>query len=455
MPTLKLTDKAVQAARAEPGTRLELWDSSTPGLCLRVSDSGRKVWVYRYRTEDGRQPRLTLGAYSTAFGLADARSAAAKLRVEVQEGNDPSGDRRKRKTTLKAEPLKTFGDLADAFIKASQSGEWRPRSKKKRERTIRDEQGILRRHVLEPLGDLRLEEIDRKLVRDLLRRMAARGIGAQTNRTHAVIRQVFAYGVAEERLSVNPAAGIPPQADEAPRDRVLSDVELRALWLALEQPNGLRKPAQKGSTETKPLYLGRAMAIAVQLCAILLQRRQEIAGMRIDELNLDRALWTIPAGRMKGGRVHIVPLPPRAVALIQEAIAMARREAGEEPTYVFPGARGAHKPIRPDSLTHAMRDIMAALSLKNASPHDLRRTGATNLVSERLGVAPFLVSKVLGHHSDTGGAAAVTLAHYALHDYAAEKRRALEAWEALLLAIVGELELTSNVVRFEAQSAIR
>jgi integrase len=317
---------------------------------------------------------------------------------------------------------------------------------------VRDERAILKRHARPVLGELRLEEIERTTIRNLLRKMSAKGIGAQTNRTHAVIRQVFAYALGEERLTVNPAAGLPPQADEAPRDRVLTDAELKALWGGLLAPIGLKKPARKDSTETVPLYVGRPLAIAVQLCALLLQRRNEIAGMSLGELDLDRGVWTIPAARMKGGQAHVVPLPPKAVELIREAIELAKDGRDKSPPVVFPGARDPEVPIRPDSVTHAMRDIMAALDLKNASPHDLRRTGATNLASERLAVAPFIVSKVLGHRSDLGGAAAVTLAHYALHDYAPEKRRALEAWEGLLLEIVGEAAKPSNVVAIGARA---
>lgn len=454
MATVKLTDKAVAAAKAEGGKRLELWDATTPGLCLRVTEAGRKVFVYRYRTEDGRQPRLTLGVYTpTAFGLSDAREAAARIRVQVQDGNDPAGEKKRRRVLARSQPIKTFNDLADAFLEASESGQWRPRNKKKRERTIKDERAILLRHARPALGDLRVEEIDRTTIRNLLRKMVARGIGAQTNRTHAVIRQAFAYAVAEERLTVNPAAQLAPQADEAPRDRVLTDAELRALWAALKSPAGLVKPPKKEGGASTTVYVGRPLAIAVQLCALLLQRRNEIAGMALAELDLDNAVWTIPAARMKGGQAHVVPLPPKAVELIREAILLAKEGRKEAPPVVFPGARDTAKSIRPDSVTHVMRDVMAAIGLKNASPHDLRRTGATNLASERLAVAPFVVSKVLGHRSDHGGAAAVTFAHYALHDYAPEKRRALEAWESLLLEVVGERVRPGNVVQMERVAA--
>lgn len=444
MATVKLTDKSVVSAKAKAGQRLELWDSSTPGLCLRVTGSS-KVFVYRYRTEDGRQPRLTLGDYSPAFTLADAREAAQRARVQVRAGGDPAEERRRGRALAKAQPLKTFNDLADAFLLASERGEWRPRGKTKRDRTIRDERGILRRHARPVLGELRLEAIDRHAIRGLLRSMAAASIGAQTNRTHAVIRQVLAYGVAEERLTVNAAAGLARVAEEKPRSRVLSDDELAALWSGLNNPAELRLPPQDGKNEGAKVHVSRPVAIALQLCGLLLQRRGEVAGMRLDELDLEQRTWTIPAARMKGGASHLVPLSARAVELVKEALTLAAEGREKRPPVVFPGRGDPTRGVHPDTLSHAMQDVVRALSLKPATPHDLRRTGATNMTSERLAIIPFVVSRVLAHRTDTGGAAAVTLAHYALHDFTPEKRRALEGWEDLLLVIVGERAKPSNV----------
>jgi hypothetical protein len=245
MATVKLTEKGIVAARAPAGTRTEIWDSVTPGLCLRITEGGKKVFVLRYRAEDGRQPRLTLGAYSQAFGLADARAAAARFKVDVQAGRDPAGERRQRIATARAQPLKTFSDLVEDYFRACENGYWRPRSKKKKAKTIEAERAILQRHAMKSLGHLRLEEINKTVLRQLLRNMLDRGIRVQTNRTHAVIRQAFAYAVSEERLGMNPAAGIKPMADERPRDRVLNDAELKALWAALESPGDLRAPERR------------------------------------------------------------------------------------------------------------------------------------------------------------------------------------------------------------------
>lgn len=100
MPKLNavnLTERMVQSARATPGGRLELWDARSPGLCLRISESGSRSWVVRYRTRDGRQPRLTLGPAEPALGglsLEEARDLAHDVRREARRGGDPAARQR-------------------------------------------------------------------------------------------------------------------------------------------------------------------------------------------------------------------------------------------------------------------------------------------------------------------------------------------------------------------------
>jgi integrase len=196
-------------------------------------------------------------------------------------------------------------------------------------------------------------------------------------------------------------------------------------------------PPAKGQKEGQRLTVSRPMRIALQLATLLLVRRSEVAGMRTAELNLDQKTWLIPGERMKGGLPHLVLLPPEAVALIKEALVLAKGALKDQPATVFPSPRDATKSIRPDSVTHAMVGLCSALGIPPAAPHDLRRTGSSALTSERIGVSPFIRSQVLGHRSDAGGGAAVSMAHYDVNTYATEKRRALEAWEALVLKIVG------------------
>jgi hypothetical protein len=255
MTTKKLDDKTIAAIKAEDGKRIEVWDEQTRGLCLRVSSAGgvqRKVWVWRYRTPDGRQPRLRLGEYGDSKGLRWARLRVGVLKAQVEEGGDPAGEKRRAKAEEKAETLRTFDDLADAYLTACANGLWKPRKKQKRDRTINDERAILKRYVRPELGKKPLNEIDRAAVRSVLRKMILRKIGAQTNRTHAVIRQCFSYAVSEDRLLTNPATGFAPLADEAPRSRIMSDEELSLIWSTLVSPAGLRVPPRKENPEARP-----------------------------------------------------------------------------------------------------------------------------------------------------------------------------------------------------------
>lgn len=443
MPTEKLTDKRVATVKAPAGERLELWDELTSGLCLRVSEN-KKVWICRYRTDDDRQRRLTLGEYSGTHGLKWARGEVEELRVRVRKGEDPAGDRQRQKAVARSEPIKTFNDLIDAYLVACERGHYRPKRKQKREGTLEGERAVLARNVRPALGAMRIEDIAKSNVRKLLNDMLDRGIGAQTNKTHALIRQVFNYGIFSERCETNPAALIAKPASDRPRERVLTDDELKVLWGTMQRwPNDLRLPG-KGRMPGKRVYAKRGTRIAVQLAMILLVRRREVAGMRRSELDLDQATWTIPAGRGKSSRTEIVPLPPHAVSLIREALVLSAAAPGGPGDPGFPSPRSRDKPMGEGAVTHLMHLVVAALGLRQLSPHDLRRTGATAMASERLGIMPIVISRVLGQANDTSGAAAVTLVHYALHSYMPEKRRALSAWEKLLLEIVGERSLTPS-----------
>jgi len=449
MATLLLTDKAVTGAKAGPKQRLELWDTHTPGLCLRVS-GGTKAWVVRYRA-NGKQRRFVLGdapvrAGDPGMALADARiKAASILRAAKREGADPAGERLRSRAEAKAQPIKTFNDLADAYLQACRNGEWKPRGKRQSPRTIKDAEESLDRYVRPELGELPLGDISRVTVRKMLRGLVARGIGAQANKAVGVVGRIYAYAIAEwegRLVAVNVATGL-PREPETPRTRILSDVELKALWGALLDPSGLSLPPEVEGGKPTPVYLSRSMAILLQLAMLLLQRRGELAGMMLSELNLEQALWLIPAERMKGRRPHLVPLPPAAVALIREAVRLAQEaqpKEGARPNDfpIFPSPRDRARAIRPGTVTHALAPIMKALAIEKASVHDIRRTGSTIMTSERLGISPFIRSRVLSHLTETGGGAQVSAKHYDPNPYIAEKRAALAAWEGLLLDIVAE-----------------
>ncbi|MEP6968049.1 MAG: integrase arm-type DNA-binding domain-containing protein [Pseudomonadota bacterium] len=446
-----LTDRFCEGVKPTPSRQAAYYDAKITGLEFRVSAEGRKVWSLRYRLSDGRQRRMTLGTFPV-MDLARARGEAMAALARVAKGEDPAAKKREANLAAKADPIKTFGDLIAAYFAASQSGEWKPKGRPKRASTLGDERRNYRVHIEPTWATKALDDINKAAVKALLRSLMAKGLGARVNRTQALIRQAFAYAIAEERVETNPVLGITRLAQERTRTRILSDDEQATLWKALANPDDLRFPAAEGIQGDR-VYVGRRMAIIVQLAMLLLQRRSEIAGMMASELNLDQGTWLIPAERMKSGRPHTVPLPSRAVGLIKEArqladVEMSRRAKAERrrpnDTPLFPGQRDPENPIRGDSVTHSFRDIAKAIGLQGASLHDLRRIGSTALTSERLGCTHFIRSQVLGH-ADAGGGAAVSSEHYDRNTYLPEKRAALTAWEGLLLEIVGEVTRLSSV----------
>jgi integrase len=449
MAKARLTDRMVALAKAEAGERLELWDSLTPGLALRVSDQGRKVWVVRYRTVDGRQPRFTLGTYP-GLELKEARELARTAAKDARGGDDPAARRRLAGAAAKAQPIKTLTDLAECYFAACESGEWQPKERKKRASTLAEERGRWRRHLKGELGGERVEDITPDAIRKLLRAIVAKGHGVTSNRVRSLLRQMFNFAIAEERVILNPVAKVRPLGTEQARGRVLSDAEIKTAWRSIIDPSELRKPAEESSGGPERVYIGPAVSIALRLLLLTMTRRAEVAGMRLDELDLAQAAWTIPGSRTKNGQPLFVPLSPDALALINEALQLVRLrpDANSDPSpFVFPSPRTSQKPITPGSLSHALRELRIALGGPRFTPHDFRRAGATLMTGERLGISPFLVGRILNHTTERGGAAAVTVTHYALNEYAAEKRRALQAWADLLAEIVGTRPATSNVAR--------
>jgi integrase len=431
------------------GRQVAYPDHDIRGLELRVSGDGRKTWSYRYWTKTGRRGRVTLGVHSREFGLSEARAAARKAQVAVDEGGDPAMAGRLAKIEAATEHLRTFGDLAGAYFADTERGRYRP----KRATSLANEKAVYRVHIEPALSRFPLESINRRLIKGALMRMLDRGVTSQAVRAQAVIRQMLTYAVNEERLQFNCISDMAPVAPSKARLRVYSDAELKAIWNGVRHPETLAVPGERAAKrrDGSDIQIGRPMRIAIQLAFVLLQRRSEVLGMAKSELDLSHRLWTIPAERMKGKRTHIVPLSSWAVELIEEAIDIA--EVRNSP-YVFPGKNKPNQPMRGPSMNWAFNAVLWALEIEDGTLHDLRRTGSTLMTSERLSVSPFIRSKVLAHY-DAGGGAQVSATRYDANTYVREKREALEKWQALLRRIVGiETSAVGQAMRFDAVPGI-
>ena len=426
---ISFTDAFVRSkAIARNGTRTSYFDRETPGLELRVAASGVKAWAFRYRDVAGRTRRHSLGQYP-AISLKDARELAFDARRSVSRGGDPQAEKQTAIAEAKAQRVRTVGDLVEEYLAVMVI--------RNRASTIAVDRQRMKTHILPKLKNVPMERVTRTQVRELINDIGARGHGVTANRVAALIGRLYRFANNHLDMTLqNPAKGLQNNFKEKSRERVLSDSELKGLWTALDNPVDAPSP------------LSESMALCLKLCGLTLQRAGEVCGIHQSEIDLVQRVWVIPSSRSKNKREHIVPLSDPAMRVVERAL-----EHNILSSFLFPSPRsaedGSHGSITRHAVTRAMARLVAALEIPKAGPHDLRRTGATNITSERIGMPRFIVSLVLGHISETGGVTGV----YDRNAYLAEKRRALDAWGKLVAEICGNETEGSlkNIIEFQVR----
>ena len=358
-----------------------MWDAAHPGFGIRVWPSGRKTWAIRYHV-GRRVRRLTLGPYTT-LSLADARELAREKQRVVLRGGDPAEEKVQRRKA------KTVGELAELYI---------AKHAKPKKRSWKQDDWLLSAEVLPKWKHRAASGITRADVRERVTDVFDDGRAILANRLRALLHKMFSFAVAHDIVEVNPVTNTERPGAEQQRDRVLSSDEIRTLWAALEK---------------QPLE----MRAVFQLRLLTAQRGGEVVNMRWSDLDLDGAMWTIPAEHAKNKLAHRVPLSTAALKILEDikATVEAERLAREvrtgkpapKPVFVLEGARGARQ----------RREAASTFDLTDFRGHDLRRTAASMMTSA--GVSRLVVSKVLNHVER--GVTAV----YDRHSYDAEKRDAL------------------------------
>lgn len=417
------TDRQLSALRPAE-TKYDVAVADSRGLGLRVYPTGAKVFGYRYTSTSGARRRLVLGAYPD-LSLAEARAKAAALRVEVREGGDPAGERAAEKE--KARTGETLNDLAEAYWAAAEQGLHGGRRRPKSLETIAKERSNWMRHVAPRVGDVRLEQARRRDFKELMKSLVRETKLAPATLADigGLVHSVLAYGVLEERLEYNPAAGQTRPLAVQSRDRVIRDDALAViLRAAIRASSGCEAEAR----EDPGARMGPTVGLAVQLVIHSLTRRAEVAGARRDEIDRSAMQWVIPAARAKARHVHIVPLTASMLRIIEAAEAL---HPGSK--YIFPSIGPEMEHLDPHTITRAFARIVARHKLPHGSPHDVRRSGATTLIGQ-YGVRRHIAGLLLGHTVKEG--AAVTSV-YDRYSYVPEKRAALQIWEQHLVRLVG------------------
>jgi integrase len=384
--TYRLTDAL--ARKALPPTRGQtfFWDSDVKGFALRITPGGAKSFVLDYRA-DGRQRRITLGAYPD-WSVQAARRAAKDFKKKVDQGDDPMEER----DAKRAAP-----NLLDLWQRYE--AEHLPR---KAARAQADERSMWQKIILPRLGKLKLSAIDHAAVDALHRDITTiRSAPVRANRVIEVLRGAFNLAIRWKWCEHNPAFGV-RRNPEQPRHRYLDKAEIAALARALNE-----HPEQSSANAIKLMMLTGA-------------RRGEVLGATWAMFDLQNGLWTKPSAHTKQRRLHRVPLNGPALRLLKElkeaAAGKTSKNSGLLSPYVFPGTDG--KPLTDVKRTWASVCTKAGLTEqvvkrrdgkvvkgKSGNPititqpsvrmHDLRHSFASILVSA--GASLPLIGQMLGH----------------------------------------------------------
>ncbi|WP_033924857.1 tyrosine-type recombinase/integrase [Sphingomonas sp. 35-24ZXX] len=402
-----LTDAKLKGLKPPVTGQVELSDAQVPGLRARISPRGSITFIIRKRIGD-RVRNITVGRYGERFGIAAARKHARTILSDIEAGKDP--------TTALASQKRT--GAAGGTIRAL----WPAYKASKADlRSIGEVERIFDRYILPALGDRMADAVTRADVSAAIDKIAETA-PVMGRAVHAQLSAFYSWAMPRlDRLPSNPCRDAGRPAKPKARDRVLTDDELRALWL---------------EAEAQPLPWGAA----VKLLVLTGQRRSEVFEAEWPEFDLDAGVWTIPAARAKNGAAHIVPLSGDALAVLS---AIPRTDGSDR---VFPAAGNADNSA--SGISKAVNRYRTAIDKALCREggdrwtlHDIRRTVATGL--QRLGVRFEVTEAVLNHVSGSkGGIAGV----YQRHDWAAEKRTALDAWAVELRRVVhGEAD-AGNVV---------
>ncbi len=435
MPKLKLTDATLKAMKTPASGQVDHFDTLLPSFGIRVASKGRKTFFVFDRV-GGKLKRMTLGRYTSQFGLAEARDKARAFKASAECGADPVVEARREAATAEAS---TFGKTVERFL-ANRKGHIAAN-------TYRDYSTFLTGPDVAGWNGRQLASIGRADVMAVLDKLDARNHFAASNKAVAYLRVFFNWCADPDRgnlIDIAPTDRLRMRHDNSKRDRALSDDELAIVAVALRDDDATLR-IMYGLDDAPPLAdLWRDFFLVLALTG---QRRQEVAGMTWDELReLDgnEPIWMLPGGRTKNGLPHIVPLSSAIVTILKRrkvqadahrklAGALVKRsgdKVGRLP-FVFSGSDG-EKPVsgfsrakdQLDARVIALARALGRSPLPHWTGHDLRRTVVTGM--NELGVAPHVVEAVVNHVS--GAAKAGVAGVYNRARYLPERRAALNAW---------------------------
>lgn len=392
-----LTDHSCKKADC-PADRARVRLSDTGGLYLEVAPNGSKRWFWKYYF-GGKEKRLALGAYPD-ISLKAARTSRDDARQLHRTGVDPAHQRQVEKLSRRVDSDASFESVAREFHRTKKSA-WSP---KYAARWL----SIMEKDAFPWLGALPLASITAPMLLQVLRRVEGRGAHETAHTLRQWTGQVFRHGIAIGRCERNPAPDL---------QGALVPIQTKHMAAVLE-------PGKAGELmRAIASYAGQpSTRAALHLSALLFQRPGNIRQMRWADVDLDAAMWTIPASDMKrtkrakiNGRPHLVPLASQAVALLKDLQPLTGHGS-----YVFPSLLTGERPMSDNTVRTALRRM--GYSNEEMTAHGFRAMARTIMV-EQMDVQPEVIEAQLAH-----GKSGPLGAAYDRAEFVAKRRTMMQQW---------------------------
>ncbi len=362
---MALTDVAIRNAKSGQKA-LKLTDGG--GMFLLVTPAGGKLWRLKFRI-DGREKLLALGAYPEV-GLGEARRRREEARELIALGKDPAREKQRDKVRARIQAADTFKAICDEYCeKRRRDGVkgWSPAT------AIRSE--YLLSLVCSSIGKLPIGDIEPADVLTAIRRIEGKGKLESARRSLQLSGAVFRYAVATARLASDPTRDLRGAltAPTVTHYGAITDAKkVGGLLRAIDEYDG------SGITR-----------LALQIAPHVFVRPGEMRHAEWSEIDLDEALWTIPAGKMKMRKPHHVPLSQQAVALFREVRAITGPSG-----FVFPSTRTRARPMSENTINAGLRRL--GYSSDEMTAHGFRAMAST-LLNESGKWTPDAIERALAH----------------------------------------------------------
>lgn len=359
-----LTQVAVQAAKSRERP-YKLSDGG--GLFLLIETNGSKLWRFRYQF-DRKEKMLSLGSFPDVT-IAQARTKRDEARAVLSSGVDPARKREQDRIIASIAASNTFGVIVSEYIARLQNENTAASTISKNKWLLED--------LAAPLTKRPIAEITPTEILQILQRIEKSGRRDTAHRLRGTLGSVFRFAVVTQRAPLDPTTALKGallKVEVKHRAAITDERKLGALMLSIDEYDGWP-----------------TLRAALLLLALTMVRPGEVRHMRKSEIVFPKALWRIPAERMKMRKPFDVPLSRQALAIVREMWDLTPGNG-----LLLPSIRSASKPLSENAMNSALRRM--GYGKDEVTAHGFRSSAST-ILNER-GFDDDVIEAALAHEEE-------------------------------------------------------